>query len=719
VPRLEVVSPLRPAGDQPTAIASLAEGVRRGDRYQTLLGITGSGKTATMAWTIEAVQRPTLIIEPNKSLAAQLSAEMRELFPHNRVEYFVSYYDYYQPEAYLPTSDTFIEKDSSINDEIDRLRHATTSSLLLRPDVIVVASVSCIYGLGSPDEYRDRILVLRPGETVDQRGILRRLVDLHYDRNDAVLARGRFRVRGDTIELHPAYEEQAVRIELFGDEVERIRQFDALTGDLGEDLEELIVFAATHYVAADETTRRAVQTIEVELGQRLAELQSQNKLLEAQRLRMRTEHDLEMLAEVGMVNGIENYSRHLDGRAAGEPPHTLLDFFPENFLTVIDESHVTVPQIHGQYEGDRSRKATLVEHGFRLPSALDNRPLTFDEFTARVGQTIFLSATPGAYEIGISTQVAEQVIRPTGLCDPEVVVRPTTGQIDDLLERIRAAAEQGGRTLVTTLTKKMAEDLTDYLLELGVRVRYLHSDVDTITRIELLRDLRLGEYDVLVGINLLREGLDLPEVQLVAILDADKTGFLRSASSLIQTMGRAARNVDGNVVLYADTITDAMRAAISETQRRRVLQQAYNAEHDINPTTVRKAVTDILARLRPADDSSTRRRYNSRDQGGRAATGRPRRMSGHTGVPGRGAPPRSTARRGGGGDGDGNESLGELAGLPATELASLVLRLEEEMRTAAAELRYEEAALLRDEIADLRLALAEESTSTPVPASIP
>ena len=726
MPDLEVVSPLRPAGDQPKAIAALSDGIRRGDRFQTLLGITGSGKTATIAWTIEAVQRPTLVIEPNKSLAAQLAAELRELFPGNRVEYFVSYYDYYQPEAYLPTSDTFIEKDSSINDEIDRLRHATTSSLLLRRDVIVVASVSCIYGLGSPEEYRSRILVLHPGDTVDQRDLLRRLVDLHYDRNDTVLARGRFRARGDTIEVHPAYEELPVRIELFGDEVEQIRPFDPMTGVVGEPVDELVVFSSTHYVAGDEAMRRAIVSIETELRERLGELTGQGKLLEAQRLRMRTEHDIEMLAEVGVCNGIENYSRHLDGRAPGEAPHTLLDFFPPGFLTVVDESHVAVPQIHGQYAGDRSRKETLVAHGFRLPSALDNRPLTFDEFMDRVGQVVFLSATPGAYELEVSDQVVEQVIRPTGLVDPEVVVRPTTGQIDDLLERIGDAVAHGGRVLVTTLTKKMAEDLADYLLERGVRVRYLHSDVDTIARIELLRDLRTGEFDVLVGINLLREGLDLPEVRLVAILDADKTGFLRSASSLIQTMGRAARNVDGSVVLYADVITDAMRQAISETQRRRVLQQAYNTEHGIDPATIRKAVVDILARLRPAAGSTSAGSGGSgrgagRRTGGGSGTGRSlrgRRAAGNLGA-------QRSGTGGEWGDGTGFDGVAGFDGLTLppelaadrAELARVLESLEKAMRQAATELRFEEAAAFRDEIEALRAAaLSEPATSGGPPA---
>ena len=712
VPQFQVVSTFRPAGDQPQAIAALSAGVAAGERFQTLLGITGSGKTATIAWTIEAAQRPTLVIEPNKSLAAQLASELRELFPHNRVEYFVSYYDYYQPEAYLPTSDTYIEKDSSINDEIDRLRHATTASLLLRRDTIVVASVSCIYGLGSPEEYRNRILVLHPGDTIDQRSMLRRLVELHYDRNDQVLARGRFRARGDTVEIHPAYEEQAVRVELFGDVVERIRRFDVLTGEVGEELGELVVFASTHYVAGDETLHRAVASIEVELGQRLAELQHQGKLLEAQRLRMRTEHDLEMLAEVGVCNGIENYSRHLDGRLPGEAPHTLLDFFPPDFLTVIDESHVTMPQIHGQYEGDRSRKDTLVAHGFRLPSAMDNRPLTFDEFSDRVGQVVFLSATPSAYELQVSTRVAEQVIRPTGLLDPEVVVHETTGQIDDLLERIRSAVAGDGRVLVTTLTKKMAEDLTDYLLELGVRVRYLHSDIDTVTRIELLRDLRLGEFDVLVGINLLREGLDLPEVTLVAILDADKSGFLRSASSLIQTMGRAARNVDGEVVLYADTISDAMRQAIGETQRRRALQQAHNAEHGIDPTTVRKAVTDILARIRPngAGDPNGARDPNGRGRGTKTGRG------GSSAAPLPASGRRSTALAGRS-DITVADELADMGDLPPDELRRLLSTLEEEMRLAAAELRFEEAALLRDELGKLRLALARRADGIPAPSA--
>ncbi|MST33188.1 excinuclease ABC subunit UvrB, partial [Acidimicrobiaceae bacterium USS-CC1] len=638
--------------------------------FQTLLGITGSGKSATIAWTIEKVQRPTLIIAPNKSLAAQLANEMRELFPHNRVEYFVSYYDYYQPEAYIPSSDTYIEKDSSINDEIDRLRHAATAALLTRRDVIVVASVSCIYGLGSPEEYRKRILHLQRGTEQDQRAILRRLVDMQYERNDANLVRGKFRVRGDTIELHPAYEEHAVRVELFGDEIERITVVDTLTGEQVAELDELTVFPATHYVAGDERMQRALKGIEAELQERLAFFESQGKLLEAQRLRMRTSYDLEMLAEVGSCSGIENYSRHIDGRQPGEPAHTLIDFFPPDWLLVIDESHQTVPQLHGQYEGDRSRKETLIEHGFRLPSAADNRPLRYDELFEKINQCIFLSATPGEYEISMSSQVVEQIVRPTGLVDPEVIVKPTKGQIDDLLAQIHDRVGRGDRVLVTTLTKKMAEDLSDYLLELGVRVRYLHSNIDTIQRIEILRDLRLGEFDVLVGINLLREGLDLPEVSLVAILDADKEGFLRSETSLIQTIGRAARNVDGQVIMYADTVTDSMRRAISETHRRRAMQQAYNEEHGIDPQTVRKAITDILVMLGTRDATAP-------------APGRDRRSR-----------TRDKARK-------------ELQELPHSELARLIATLEEEMHEAAADLRFEYAARLRDEIADLRRELRE------------
>jgi len=697
VPPFEVVSPFRPAGDQPTAIAGLVEGLGRGDRYQTLLGITGSGKTATIAWTVEAVQRPTLIIEPNKSLAAQLAAELKEFFPRNRVEYFVSYYDYYQPEAYVPSSDTYIEKDSSINDEIDRLRHASTSSLLLRPDTIVVASVSCIYGLGSPDEYRDRIVSLEPGSDHDQRALLKRLVELQYSRNDVTLNRGQFRVHGDTVEIHPAYESRAVRIEFFGDTVERIRPFDVLTGEIGDDLEDLVVFANTHYGTGDERMRRAVLGIEDELRGRLAELQDAGKLLEAQRLRMRTEYDLEMLAETGVCSGVENYSRHLDGRAPGEAPFTLLDFFPEDFLCVLDESHVAVPQLRGQYAGDRSRKETLVDHGFRLPSAMDNRPLRFEEFTERVGQVILLSATPGPWELEHSTNVVEQVIRPTGLVDPEVDIVPTTGQIDDLRSRIDATVAGGHRVLVTTLTKKMAEDLTDYLAEQGVRVQYLHSDVDTMARIELLRELRLGVFDVLVGINLLREGLDLPEVALVAILDADKEGFLRSTSSLIQTMGRAARNVNGRVVMYADRVTDSMTAAIGETQRRRARQIAYNEAHGIDPRSITKSVTDILERVR-GDGFAT-----GGNLAGLTPVAGPRRQKGARGERTT-VDPRAVAAE-----------MAHALGPDADELSSLIHRLDAEMVKAAEELRFEEAALIRDEVSELRALLARDPVDgTPV-----
>ena len=663
-----MVADFQPAGDQPAAIAGLSEGIGSGERRLTLLGITGSGKSATMAWTIEQVQRPTLVLAPNKSLAAQLANELREFFPHNRVEYFVSYYDYYQPEAYMPASDTFIEKDASINDEIERLRHSTTSALLTRRDVVVVASVSCIYGLGGPAEYQNQLLVLRTGESYDHRAILRRLVDMQYERNDANLARGRFRVRGDTLEVRPAYAENVIRVGLFGDEVEQITVLDPVTGERLDSLDEVILFPASHYVTTPERLDAAVVRIESELAERLGHFESTGRLLESQRLRMRTSYDLEMLQELGYCNGVENYSAHLDGRGPGEAPFTLLDYFPEDYLTVIDESHVAVPQLHGQYQGDRSRKETLIEHGFRLPSAADNRPLTFDEVMERVGQVVFLSATPGSYELSVSDRVVEQIVRPTGLVDPEVVVKPTKGQIDDLQELIRQRVAAEARVLVTTLTKKMAEDLTEYLLEMGVRVRYLHSEVDTLARIEILRDLRLGHFDVLVGINLLREGLDLPEVSLVAILDADKEGFLRSETSLVQTIGRAARNVDGQVVMYADVVTDSMRRAIDETSRRRVRQQAHNAEHDISPRTIRKAVTDILALIRPEETAPVPQRQRLARRGPR-------------GVAGAGA---------------------EGLDVSSDDLPRLIAALNEEMQEASADLRFEYAARLRDEINELR-----------------
>ncbi|MGI9594532.1 MAG: excinuclease ABC subunit UvrB [Acidimicrobiales bacterium] len=671
MPPFQMVSEYRPAGDQPKAIAELTRSIESGEPMQTLLGITGSGKSATIAWTIEAVQKPTLVIAPNKSLAAQLANEFREFFPHNRVEYFVSYYDYYQPEAYMPSSDTYIEKDSSVNDEIDRLRHAATSALLTRRDTIVVASVSCIYGLGSPEEYRKKLLSVGAGEEHDQRAILTKLVDMQYERNDMNLTRGKFRVRGDTIEIHPAYEEHIVRVELFGDEIESITTVDPLTGERLEDLAEIFIWPATHYVASDERMVKAIGGIEAELQERLAEFESQQRLLEAQRLRMRTQYDLEMMQEMGFCNGIENYSRHIDGRAPGERPYTLLDFFPDDYLMVLDESHVAVPQLHGQYEGDRSRKETLIEHGFRLPSAADNRPLRFDEWREIVNQVVFLSATPGPYELEHSGTVAEQIVRPTGLIDPEVLVRPTKGQIDNLLEEISGVIDNQGRVLVTTLTKKMAEDLTEYLLEQGVRVRYLHSEVDTIQRIELLRGLRMGEFDVLVGINLLREGLDLPEVQLVCILDADKEGFLRSETSLVQTIGRAARNVDGRVIMYADKITPSMQNAISETNRRRGLQVAYNEAHGIEPETIRKAVTDILSLIRPDPTAP---------------------------VPGKDIRKRRPEEQ---------QRIRELAEMPEDQLRRLIDTLEGEMQDASSELRFEYAARLRDEIKDLRRELRE------------
>ncbi len=660
----EVVSEFSPSGDQPEAIARLAEGVERGDRFQTLLGITGSGKSATIAWTIERVQRPALILAPNKALAAQLANEFRQFFPHNRVEYFVSYYDYYQPEAYIAQTDTYIEKESTINDEIDRLRHAATAALLTRRDVVIVASVSAIYGLGSPEHYEGQLLRLVRGVAFPLDESIKRLVDIQYDRNEVNLTRGTFRVRGDTLEVFPTYEETIIRIEYWGDEVERILRMNPVTGEVIEEMKEAWVYPATHYVTSREVLERAISGIEVELQDRLVELERAGKMLEAQRLRMRTRYDIEMMREVGYCSGIENYSRYLDGRVAGEPPFTLLDYFPDDFLMVVDESHVTIPQIHGQYAGDRSRKEVLIEHGFRLPSALDNRPLTFEEWYEKAGQTILLSATPGAWELQESAQVVEQIIRPTGLVDPEVIVRPTKGQIDDLIAEIQRVAEADQRALVTTLTKKMAEDLSDYLLELGVRARYLHSDIDTLERVQILRDLRLGEYDVLIGVNLLREGLDLPEVALVAILDADKEGFLRSGTSLVQTIGRAARNVDGAVIMYADEMTDSMRTAINETNRRRMRQIAYNEEHGIDPQTIRKKVSDILELVATADAPSADNRA------------------------------RELRRR-------------EPLDLTTPDLRRLIQTLEEEMHEAAADLRFEYAARLRDEINELRRELKE------------
>ncbi len=688
--RFEVVSEFVPSGDQPTAIEDLERRIRASERNVVLLGATGTGKSATTAWLVERVQRPTLVMAPNKTLAAQLANEFRELLPHNAVEYFVSYYDYYQPEAYVPQTDTYIEKDSSVNDEVERLRHSATMSLLTRRDVVVVATVSCIYGLGTPQEYVDRCVRLRTGQEIERDWLLRMLVQEQYTRNDLSFTRGTFRVRGDTIEIFPVYEELAIRVEMFGDEVERLYYLHPLTGEVIRDAKEVFVFPASHYVAGPERMERAIRGIEAELEQRLAELDRQGKLLEAQRLRMRTTYDLEMMRQVGFCSGIENYSRHIDGRAAGSPPFCLLDYFPEDFLLVIDESHNTVPQIGGMYEGDMSRKRTLVDHGFRLPSAMDNRPLKWEEFVDRIGQTVYLSATPGPYELGRTKgQFVEQVIRPTGLVDPEVVVKPTKGQIDDLVHEIRVRAERQERVLVTTLTKKMAEDLTDYLLELGIRVRYLHSEVDTLRRVELLRELRQGEFDVLVGINLLREGLDLPEVSLVSILDADKEGFLRSGTSLIQTIGRAARNVSGQVHMYADKVTPAMRKAIDETNRRRVKQIAYNTERGLDPQPLRKRIVDILDGIyREAEDTELVGGSGRQQSRGKAPvpglSSRSARSARSAGVLGVGAHAR------------------DLAGMPRAQLADLIQQLNEQMLQAARELQFELAARLRDEIAELK-----------------
>ena len=669
----EVISEFKPSGDQPQAIEELAKRINRGDKDVVLLGATGTGKSATTAWLIEKLQRPTLVIAPNKTLAAQLANEFRELLPNNAVEYFVSYYDYYQPEAYIPQSDTFIEKDSSINEEVERLRHSATNSLLTRRDVVVVASVSCIYGLGTPQEYVDRMIRLRVGESINRDVLLRKLVDIQYNRNDIAFTRGTFRVRGDTVEVYPVYEEHPIRIEMFGDDIDRLMSLHPITGEILTDDQEIYIFPASHYTAGPERMANAISSIEAELAQRIPEFEKEGKLLEAQRIKMRTSYDIEMMQNLGFCSGIENYSRHIDGRPAGSAPNCLLDYFPEDFLLVIDESHVTVSQIGAMYNGDASRKRTLVEHGFRLPSAMDNRPLKFEEFLERINQTVYLSATPGNYELEkVKGDVVEQVIRPTGLVDPEIIVKPTKGQIDDLMHEIRERAAKNERVLVTTLTKKMAEDLTDYFLEQGIRVRYLHSEVDTLRRVELLRELRLGEYDVLVGINLLREGLDLPEVSLVAILDADKEGFLRSERSLIQTIGRAARNVSGQVHMYADKITDSMKFAIDETNRRRAKQIAYNEEHGIDPTPLRKKIADITDLIV---------REDSDNEEFLAETGKQLKNA--------------------------KFDKESFKSIPARDLADLIEQLSTQMHNAASELQFELAARLRDEVADLKRELRQ------------
>ncbi|XNZ01091.1 excinuclease ABC subunit UvrB [Micrococcus luteus] len=693
----EVVSPFQPSGDQPTAIAELTERIQAGEKDVVLMGATGTGKSATTAWLIESLQRPTLVMVQNKTLAAQLANEFRELLPNNAVEYFVSYYDYYQPEAYVPQTDTFIEKDSSINEEVERLRHSATNALLTRRDVVVVSTVSCIYGLGTPEEYIEQMVTLRQGQEMDRDALLRRFVGMQYVRNDTDFHRGTFRVRGDVVEIIPMYEELAVRIEFFGDEVESIQTLHPLTGQVVREENEMYIFPASHYVAGDERMGRAITSIEDELRERLQELEGQDRLLEAQRLRMRTTYDLEMMQQMGYCNGIENYSRHIDGRPAGSAPHCLLDYFPDDFLLVVDESHVTIPQIGAMYEGDMSRKRTLVEHGFRLPSAMDNRPLKWDEFLERIGQTVYLSATPGTYELSQADGYVEQIIRPTGLVDPKVVVKPVQGQIDDLLEQIRIRTERDERVLVTTLTKRMAEDLTEYLLEHGVKVEYLHSDVDTLRRVELLRELRRGTFDVLVGINLLREGLDLPEVSLVSILDADKEGFLRSTTSLIQTIGRAARNVSGEVHMYADDVTDSMRRAIDETERRRAVQMRYNEEHGIDPEPLRKRIADITDQL-AREDADTADFLSGM---GGVKSGFDFGM-GRRGI----SSARAEAAEAGEGD-DGATPAVDAATMPAKDLEDLITQMSQQMHQAAAELQFELAARLRDEVAELKKELRQ------------